>query len=81
MVRLLVAAAGRALPALLRERPVHGAESGTLVAPGVRVVAKTGTLNFVSALAGYVEGPGARLRAFAIFAADPAAGRGSRPDP
>ena len=74
MVRLLVAAAGRdGLPALLRERPVRGAEGGTLAAPGVRVIAKTGTLNFVSALAGYVEGPGARLRAFAIFAADPAA--------
>ncbi len=48
-------------------------EGGTLAAPGVRVIAKTGTLNFVSALAGYVEGPGARLRAFAIFAADPEA--------
>lgn len=74
MVRLLTAAAGRdGLPALLPERPVKGAAGGTLAAPGVRVIAKTGTLNFVSALAGYIEGPGARRRAFAIFAADPEA--------
>ena len=44
----------------------------------MRVVAKTGTLYFASALAGYMTG-GARL-AFAIFAADPErAGRASGP--
>ncbi|MCU0911245.1 MAG: D-alanyl-D-alanine carboxypeptidase/D-alanyl-D-alanine-endopeptidase [Rhodobacteraceae bacterium] len=35
-----------------------------------RVVAKTGTLNFVSGLAGYVQGPSNAVLAFAIFAAD-----------
>ncbi|PIB25042.1 D-alanyl-D-alanine carboxypeptidase/D-alanyl-D-alanine-endopeptidase [Amylibacter kogurei] len=37
---------------------------------GVSVVAKTGTLNFTSALAGYVECPNGRQLAFAIFTAD-----------
>ncbi|MDT8345420.1 MAG: D-alanyl-D-alanine carboxypeptidase/D-alanyl-D-alanine-endopeptidase [Thermohalobaculum sp.] len=36
----------------------------------VNAVAKTGTLNFVSALAGYAEGPGGRPLAFAILGAD-----------
>lgn len=71
MVRLLTAASAGTLPGLLLERPVKGAEGGAVIAPGVRVVSKTGTLNFVSALAGYIEGPGPRRRAFAIFAADP----------
>jgi len=37
---------------------------------GVNVVAKTGTLNFTSALAGYIECPNGRKLAFAIFASD-----------
>lgn len=41
-------------------------------APAVRVRAKTGTLNFVSALAGYVTTPGGRELAFAILTGDPA---------
>lgn len=36
----------------------------------VTVVAKTGTLNFVSNLAGYAEGPGGRELAFAILTGD-----------
>jgi D-alanyl-D-alanine carboxypeptidase/D-alanyl-D-alanine-endopeptidase (penicillin-binding protein 4) len=36
----------------------------------VKVVAKTGTLNFVSGLAGYISTPQARDLVFAIFAAD-----------
>ncbi|WP_417268734.1 D-alanyl-D-alanine carboxypeptidase/D-alanyl-D-alanine-endopeptidase [Celeribacter sp.] len=36
----------------------------------VKVAAKTGTLDFVSTLAGYVTGPNGRRMAFAIFAAD-----------
>ncbi|WP_417248358.1 D-alanyl-D-alanine carboxypeptidase/D-alanyl-D-alanine-endopeptidase [Celeribacter sp.] len=36
----------------------------------VKVVAKTGTLDFVSALAGYVTTPDGRTLAFAIFAGD-----------
>ena len=73
LVRLLVAAQGRGLPGLLRERPLKGPDGRAAPVEGVRIVAKTGTLNFVSALAGYVEGPGDRRRAFAILAADAAA--------
>jgi D-alanyl-D-alanine carboxypeptidase/D-alanyl-D-alanine-endopeptidase (penicillin-binding protein 4) len=36
----------------------------------VTAVAKTGTLNFVSGLAGYAEAPGGRRMVFAIFCAD-----------
>jgi D-alanyl-D-alanine carboxypeptidase/D-alanyl-D-alanine-endopeptidase (penicillin-binding protein 4) len=72
-VRLLVAAQDEGLPGMLRERGLRDADGDAASVPGVRVVAKTGTLNFVSALAGYVEGPGDRRLAFAIFAADPAA--------
>lgn len=39
---------------------------------GVLVRAKTGTLNFVSSLAGYVNAPGGRTLSFAIFTADTA---------
>ncbi len=37
---------------------------------GAEVAAKTGTLNFVSALAGFIECPNGRKLAFAIFTAD-----------
>jgi len=70
MARLLVAAAPGGLPGLLRERPLKGADGAPAPVEGVRIVAKTGTLDFVSALAGYIEGPGERRRAFAILAAD-----------
>jgi D-alanyl-D-alanine carboxypeptidase/D-alanyl-D-alanine-endopeptidase (penicillin-binding protein 4) len=36
----------------------------------IKVNAKTGTLNFVSGLAGYLTGPDGTEMAFAIFAAD-----------
>jgi D-alanyl-D-alanine carboxypeptidase/D-alanyl-D-alanine-endopeptidase (penicillin-binding protein 4) len=36
----------------------------------VQVVAKTGTLNFVSTLAGYIQAPGGRDLTFVIFTAD-----------
>lgn len=64
MVRILHAAArdGDRLKPLLKEVRVD--------APGVKVMAKTGTLNFVSGLAGYIETPGKRTLAFAIFSAD-----------
>lgn len=38
--------------------------------PGVSVVAKTGTLNFTSALAGYIDCPNGRKLAFTIFTSD-----------
>ena len=36
----------------------------------LQVVAKTGTLNFVSGLAGYITTPGGRDLAFAVFMSD-----------
>jgi D-alanyl-D-alanine carboxypeptidase/D-alanyl-D-alanine-endopeptidase (penicillin-binding protein 4) len=67
MVRVL-AAERDGLPALLRERPV--VDAGRRPVEGLRMLAKTGTLYFASALAGYLEGPGGRRLGFAIFAAD-----------
>ncbi|MCC7319534.1 MAG: D-alanyl-D-alanine carboxypeptidase/D-alanyl-D-alanine-endopeptidase [Rubellimicrobium sp.] len=49
-----------------------------LRAPPAEVRAKTGTLDFVSSLAGFITTPGGRRLAFAIFTADPAARRGAR---
>lgn len=73
LVAVLLAAQDQGLPGLLRERPLKGPDGKPAPAEGVRILAKTGTLNFVSALAGYVEGPGDRRRVFAILAADAAA--------
>ena len=42
----------------------------TVSTKGAQVVTKTGTLNFVSALSGYVEAPGAPPIVFAIFTGD-----------
>lgn len=68
MLAVLTGAAAGPLPALLPERPILDAARNPLALPGIRVVAKTGTINFASGLAGYVEGR--RRLAFAIFAVD-----------
>lgn len=63
MVHILVSARRTTfLPAMLK-----GYDTGR---EGVAVRAKTGTLNFVSALAGYVTAPGAPELAFSILTAD-----------
>ncbi len=54
------------LSGLLRAR-------GLEEAPDVRVLMKTGTLDFTSALAGYLIGPSGRRLGFAIFSCDPRA--------
>ena len=71
MVKLLVDVQAGALPGLLKDHGMHDAKGKRLEAHPVEVRAKTGTLNFVSALAGYITPPGGRRMAFAIFAADP----------
>jgi D-alanyl-D-alanine carboxypeptidase/D-alanyl-D-alanine-endopeptidase (penicillin-binding protein 4) len=58
---------------LLRERPVLGPDRQPVATPGVRMLAKTGTLNFTSALAGYLVQDGRPRLAFAILSADSAA--------
>jgi D-alanyl-D-alanine carboxypeptidase/D-alanyl-D-alanine-endopeptidase (penicillin-binding protein 4) len=61
--------AGR-LRGILREQPLRDARGNPLPSQPYQVAAKTGTLNFVSGLAGYVTPPNGRELAFAIFAAD-----------
>lgn len=76
MVRALVAArkadgAPALLPGLLKDRGLRGeADEASSGPAGIRVPAKTGTLNFVSGLVGYIEPPAGRKLAFAIYMAD-----------
>ncbi|MGL5012298.1 MAG: D-alanyl-D-alanine carboxypeptidase/D-alanyl-D-alanine endopeptidase, partial [Paracoccaceae bacterium] len=74
MVRVLVAAkglnAGSLLPGLLRDVGMRDAEGEVIEGDPVQVRAKSGTLNFVSGLAGFIMPPGGRKLAFAIYAAD-----------
>ncbi len=71
MVRMLSGAAGRPngvmLMGLMRESGTFDADGREIKDSPLRVHSKSGTLNFVSALAGYI---GADGTVFAIFAAD-----------
>ncbi|TCM86171.1 D-alanyl-D-alanine carboxypeptidase/D-alanyl-D-alanine endopeptidase [Rhodovulum steppense] len=72
MVRVLTAVAPEArLKALMKPVELRDAQGRPRKA-AVSIQAKTGTLNFVSSLAGYVTSPGGRELAFAIFTADTA---------
>jgi serine-type D-Ala-D-Ala carboxypeptidase/endopeptidase (penicillin-binding protein 4) len=74
MMRVLVAAPrlnnGSLLPGILRDIGMRDAEGEVIDGHPVRVRAKSGTLNFVSGLAGLITPPSGRKLAFAIFAAD-----------
>jgi len=70
MVRALRAGRSSGLPSILREQAMRDATGKDMKGHPVRVVAKTGTLNFVSGLAGYIQPPGGRELTFAIFCAD-----------
>lgn len=70
MVRALVASHGTALPGLLKEVGIRDEKGKEIKDHPARVFAKTGTLNFVSGLAGYLRAPSGRDLAFAIFSAD-----------
>ena len=73
MVRALVAsqgtASGRGLKPVLRDLGMRDGDGEEIESP-VTVIGKTGTLNFVSALVGFVQPPSGREMAFAIFCAD-----------
>lgn len=58
------------LPDLLKAQPLAD-DLGRDTAVGSRIMAKTGTLNFVSNLAGYLQSADGSHRAFAIFCSDP----------
>ncbi|MDJ0824820.1 MAG: D-alanyl-D-alanine carboxypeptidase/D-alanyl-D-alanine-endopeptidase [Rhodobacter sp.] len=58
------------LPPILKDIPMRNAKGEVLPNHPVKIKAKTGTLNYVSALAGYMSAQGGRELAFAIFTAD-----------
>jgi D-alanyl-D-alanine carboxypeptidase/D-alanyl-D-alanine-endopeptidase (penicillin-binding protein 4) len=71
MVRLLMAQdVMPTLQPILRDIPLVGEDRQVINDPQVAIKAKTGTLNFVSTLAGYVRTKSGRDLAFAIFASD-----------
>lgn len=73
MARTLVQAAreGRGLKPLLRDYGMRDDNGREIKGHGTKVLAKSGTLNFVSGLAGHIVPPGGRELVFAIFSADP----------
>ncbi|GHC53758.1 D-alanyl-D-alanine carboxypeptidase/D-alanyl-D-alanine endopeptidase [Neogemmobacter tilapiae] len=62
--------AAKLLPGILRDFGMRDAKGKAIKGHPVRVPSKTGTLNFVSGLVGYVEPPSGRVLSFAIYAAD-----------
>jgi D-alanyl-D-alanine carboxypeptidase/D-alanyl-D-alanine-endopeptidase (penicillin-binding protein 4) len=71
MVRALVGLGPEAaLEGLLKPIPMRDAGYRVMEGYPAEVLAKTGTLNFVSGLGGYLRPAGGRPLAFAIFAAD-----------
>lgn len=73
MARILVAAEAeaRGLRPILRDVGMKDDEGKVVEKHPVKVLAKSGTLNFVSGLAGYVQPPNGRGLVFAIFSGDP----------
>ncbi len=70
MAAALASGRGGLLPALLKNHGMRDAKGQEIKGHPVRVVAKTGTLNFVSGLAGYILPPSGRTLTFAVFCAD-----------
>jgi D-alanyl-D-alanine carboxypeptidase/D-alanyl-D-alanine-endopeptidase (penicillin-binding protein 4) len=73
MAAILVAAerGGRGLKPILRDVGMKDDKGNVIEGHAVKVRAKSGTLNFVSGLAGYVSPPRGRELVFAIFTGDP----------
>ena len=74
MAQMLVAAEGakRGLKPILRNVGMKDDKGAVIKGHPVTVLAKSGTLNFVSALAGHIVPPSGRELVFAIFSGDPA---------
>jgi len=64
------AGAESALRGILKQVKIMDSQGKPIENHPMNIVAKTGTLNFVSGLAGYARTPGGRDLAFAIFSAD-----------
>lgn len=62
---------GRGLKAVLRDVGMKDDKGKVVEGHPVKVLAKSGTLNFVSGLAGHIVPPGGRELVFAIFTGDP----------
>ncbi len=73
MVRMLIAAdtAKRGLKPILRSVGMKDDKGAVIEGNPLKVLAKSGTLNFVSALAGHIVPPQGRELVFAIFSGDP----------
>jgi D-alanyl-D-alanine carboxypeptidase/D-alanyl-D-alanine-endopeptidase (penicillin-binding protein 4) len=71
MARVLMAGDARLnLRPVLRKVPMRDDKGNPIEDHPVKVVAKSGTLNFVSGLAGFIQPPNGRDLCFAIFSAD-----------
>lgn len=70
LARLLRGARGTALAGILRDVGMKDAQGKVIKDHPVKVLAKSGTLNFVSGLAGHIRPAQGRDLVFAIFAAD-----------
>lgn len=70
MAQILRAARGTGLTGILRDVGMKDAQGRAIKGHPVKVLAKSGTLNFVSGLAGHIRPPKGRELVFAIFAAD-----------
>jgi D-alanyl-D-alanine carboxypeptidase/D-alanyl-D-alanine-endopeptidase (penicillin-binding protein 4) len=73
MAKVLVAAERdrRGLKPILRDVGMKDDAGKVIEGHAVKVLAKSGTLNFVSGLAGHISPPGGRELVFAIFSGDP----------
>lgn len=70
-VKALVSVHGsQVLKDILKDIPMRNEKGEILRNHPIKIRAKTGTLDFASALAGYISAPNGRELAFAIFAAD-----------
>jgi D-alanyl-D-alanine carboxypeptidase/D-alanyl-D-alanine-endopeptidase (penicillin-binding protein 4) len=72
MVAALIKAHGKGFRTILKPVTMRDAQRKVIANHPVKADAKTGTLNFVSSLAGYLTAPDGTEMAFAIFASDEA---------
>lgn len=79
VMALLHPTAQTSLPSILKSIPMRSEQGEVLPDHPIKILAKTGTLNFVSSLAGYATAPGGRRLAFAFFSADMAKRRSADP--